>query len=140
MSTGNVVDLSKKFAVDPATRSFLAAISVGREISDALQLVMPGLTHNEQRVMTVLVSFRMMGGMLPCSLELLRRMPPFDGVHFENIRIACEALVENGVLSIVTGGDDEMAFTWEALESLLTTAVTAANTSGLVDKDGNRIF
>lgn len=138
--SGNVINLADKMKVDPEVRSFLTCIDVGREVKEALDIVLPNMTQNEQRVMVAVVSFRMMGGMLPASLELMRRLPIFQGVHPENIGIACDFLNTNGVLTVVFDDGGEAAFVWEALERLMDQAVVNANTSGIVGTDGNRIF
>lgn len=137
----DIVDISKLAKIDPAARSFLSCMSVGREVKDALEMIMPGLAPNEQKVMMAVVSFRIMGGMLPASLEMMRRLPMFEDMKPENIGIACDFLAHNGVLSVVMSEDQsESAFMWEALERLLMNAVTNANTSGLVGTDGARLY
>lgn len=138
--SAEIINLANRMATDRSARNFLATLSAGPEIRDALSVVLPSLAPNEQKVLVAVVAFRMMGAMLPASLEMMRRLPMFEGVHPENIGIACDFLVSNGVLEVVTPeGGDESAFYWPALEGLYTRALENADRSPLVGADGNRL-
>lgn len=133
----NVVNLAERLAVDPTTRSAMAIMAAGAEITGILKEVLPTLAHREQKALLAVIAFRVMGGMLPASLEMLRRLPQFAGEHPENIGIAFDFLTGNGVLEVQVNEDEtESAFYWPALERLIVNAIQAANTSPIVGADG----
>lgn len=142
MSNGmNIVNLAEKMALDLSARNFLAMLSAGPEIRDTLSVALPQMSSNEQKVLLAVVAFRMMGAMLPASLELMRRLPMFEGVHPENIAIAFDFLVANDVLTVITPeGGDSSAFMWPALERLTERAVQNANATPILGADGKRLF
>ena len=84
-----------------------------------------------------LVGFRMMGAMLPASLEMIRRLPPFEGIHPENIGIAFDYLVSNDVLEFIHDEKSgEGAFHWAALDRLVSAALAEADAPKLLGPDG----
>lgn len=137
----NIVNLAEKMALDLSARNFLAMLSAGPEIRDVLSVVLPQMSANEQKALVAVVAFRMMGSMMPASLEMLRRLPMFEGVHPENIGIALDYLVANDVLTVITPENSEWsAFMWEALERVTERAVQNANATPIVGTDGKRLF
>lgn len=137
----NIVNLAEKMALDLSARNFLAMLSAGPEIRDVLSVVLPQMAPNEQKALVAVVAFRMMGSMMPASLEMLRRLPMFEGVKPENIGIALDYLVANGVLEVITPeGSEWSAFMWASLERVTERAVQNANTTPIVGTDGKRLF
>lgn len=133
----NVTSLFDKAKTEKHAMNMLAALSAGPEARKALELVLPGMTDNQQRALVAVIAFRMMGGMLPASMELLRRLPQFEDVKPENIGIAFDALVSHGVLNVLhTEGEDASAsFVWMGFERLLEATVLNAHAPAETDSD-----
>lgn len=138
--SAKVINLAERIATDRSARNFLATLKASPEIHDVLSIAIPQMAPNEQKALIAVVAFRMMGAMLPASIELISRLPMFEGIKTENIGIAFDFLVTNGVLEVVTPeGGSESAFYWPSLEQLYVRALENADRPTLLGSDGNRL-
>ncbi len=133
----NILNLADRLNTDVSARNFLTLLAVGPKIRMQLQEVLSAMAPNEQKALVCLVGFRMMGAMLPASLEMIRRLPPFEGIHPENIGIAFDYLVSNDVLEFIHDDKSgEGAFHWASLDRLVSAALAEADAPKLLGPDG----
>lgn len=143
LSTHNIVDIGERLAMSLDVRSMLTMLSVGQRITLALKAVMPGLSQPEQKFLCTLVSFRLMGGFLPASVEMITRLPMFasSGIDAGHAIGVADRLCAGEIIEFMqdekTG---EGAFSWPALEKLIHVAITEADAPQLVTTDGKPLI
>lgn len=139
LSGANIVDIGERLSVPMDIRGMLTILGVGARIAIALKAVLPGLTQPEQRFICTVVGFRIMGGMLPASVEMITRLPMFSGIDAGHVTGIANALCDNEILSVEAAGN-EMSFYWPALEKLIHVAITEADAPKVVGTDGNPLY
>lgn len=138
--TAHVVELASRLATDVQCRHFMASLKAGPGVAEALEVLLPNLPHNEQRILCTVVAFRLMGTMMPASPELFAHLPLTARISEPELFAAAEALVDGGVLETAENEDKtEMCFMWPSLERLIVQALADANAPRIVGADGERI-
>lgn len=138
--TAHVLELASRLATDPSCRQFVGSLKAGSGVADALEVLLPNLPHNEQRILCTVVAFRLMGTMMPASPELFAHLPLTHRISEQELFAAAQALVDGGVLETAESDDKtEMCFMWPSLERLIAAALAEQNAPRLVGPDGERL-
>lgn len=136
---GTVTDIGEKMSMDQTTRNYVTLLSVAPQLRAKLQETISGLNVHQQKALLCIMTFRMMGAVLPASIELLRRLPPFVNTHPENIGAAFQSLADLGVITLISNATKtETAFHWQELDRIIEAELPrVASPDG---KDGQSLF
>ena len=138
MNDVNVIDIGERLKTDQKVRAMVSIIKAGPGIADALETVMPSLPQYEQRILGTVYAFRLMGAMMPASIELFAHTPLTASIQESHLTAAVQSLVDGGVLVLEQQGD-EACFMWPALERLVAQAILEQDAPKIVGIDGERI-
>lgn len=117
---GNVTSMAEYMGMDTTSRNYLMLLSVAPQLRQKLHETMRGLSIHQQKALLCIVTFRMMGAVLPASIEMLRRLPPFTSTHPENIMAAFQSLVDKGVIAVISNAaKTDTAFHWQELDRII---------------------
>lgn len=139
----NVVDLSIAFSINKTAAAVLKRCALIGVMADDLQAILAPLKHNEQRLLTAIIAWRVEGGMALPASDLLMKLPALQGLEWGSIQRTAEALADADVIDVVPVDQDKqgnvtaVAFVWPALERLLEVADTRIFGTKLTDTSGN---
>ncbi|HZX79899.1 MAG TPA: hypothetical protein VFE72_02960 [Lysobacter sp.] len=100
--SSNITDLATRMATTQESRNFMALLAAGPDMRKYLADALPTLTHDEQRVMIAAAVWRFMGGMLPLSPELFKRLPTVRKLALDQDKLedVLGSMVDKGLLVI----------------------------------------
>lgn len=84
-------------------RRLLATLRYGPALASVMAVDMSNLPALKQSALVAVFAFQMMGGNLPASFEMVKRLPPFTLVSDDDIRDTLQALCDEDLLEFDRG-------------------------------------
>jgi hypothetical protein len=127
--------------MDTTTRNYLMLLSVAPQLRQTLHATMTGLSIHQQKALLCILTFRMMGAVLPASIELLRRLPPFTSTHVDNIGAAFQSLVDKDIITVISNKTQtDTAFHWKELDRIIEAELPRVMSSPSEDESSQSLF
>lgn len=120
--------VAKRLLTSQEVTQFCQVVKAGPGIAGILEEALPCRTKDQQKALVAVATWRLAGAALPASIELIKRMPMFTGMHPESIQAAFMQLADASVLEFRPYGEDgsEGAFTWPQLEAVIAASMKEA--------------
>jgi hypothetical protein len=101
--TGNILEIKRQFRLHDDAARLVAVLNFGAAFTTALRPELMKLDRYHQDILVAVFAFEIMGGHLPASMEMLKRLPPFTLLSDEMIEREIKFMCNTGYLKFEDG-------------------------------------
>lgn len=94
---------NRRYPMSDDARRLLATLHYGPAIASVMAVDLAKVTPVQQSALVAVFAFHLMGGNLPASFEMVKRLPPFTAVSDDEIRETLQALCDADLLEFDRG-------------------------------------